>query len=411
MLDPKLVPYEKQDLLARVAAQAAALDMACYLVGGSVRDLLIEKPVKDIDIVVEGDTVGLGEALVKELGGKFVSHRKFLTATWSYKETDSLDLTQARSELYKSPGALPTVTPAPIEKDLLRRDFTINAMAVRLDAGQPGDLLDPMHGEDDLAAGLIRVLHPRSFLDDPTRAIRAIRYQQRFGFRIEAATLKTINQEVLTVLSKMSGERIRHELDLIFAEEKSAAMMQALNEFGLLKELEPAPPELNQRYVGLLDASPDEGLALPGDRVMLGYLLWLIDSKPAQVTSLSKRLDFTSELTKTSIAAIELKNDLPELKLKKPSAWTFRLERVPLMAIYATWLVAGEAALREFLAKWRHVRPQTRGDDLKALGIPAGPRYKEILAHLRAAWLDGEVTSPDDENSLLKELVDSDKAP
>ncbi len=412
MQDPNLLPSEKRDFLSRIAAQAATLNMPCYLVGGFVRDLLLQKPVNDFDIVLEGDAVKLGNALVKKFGGKITVHQKFHTCIWRLPEgwsfkPGALDLISARSETYAGPGALPTVKPSTIQDDLRRRDFTINAMAARLDGDQFGWLLDPLDGQADLDQRMIRVLHSRSFIDDPTRIFRAIRYEQRYGFKIEPGTLKLIDSESLDVLSKLSGERIRHEFDLIFEEDNSARMMQRLGELGVFRAFEPDLPFLNEAYARSLSAGPEIGMRIPENRVLLGYLLWLMDSNPEFAASLAGRLDFTSELTEAVLSAIRLKAEWPRLAGSRPSQWTTRLDNAPLMAIYAVWLVTNETALKEFLLKWRRIKPHITGEDLKALGIPPGPRYKEILSRLRAAWLDGEIHSEREERLLLNTLVNS----
>ena len=162
MRDPKLVPPERQSLLLRIADQSASMGMPCYLVGGFVRSLLLGKLAKDLDVIVEGDAIELGEALVKKYGGKLTLHTKFRTAIWHLPSTFNLhpatiDLITARKETYKAPGALPTVKPSTIDDDLRRRDFTVSAMAVRLDGDHFGELLDPLGGQDDLKQKLIRL--------------------------------------------------------------------------------------------------------------------------------------------------------------------------------------------------------------------------------------------------------------
>ncbi|HRK88533.1 MAG TPA: poly-A polymerase, partial [Anaerolineales bacterium] len=184
MRDPKLLPSERLNLLSNIADQASSLKMPCYLVGGFVRDLLLGQPVNDFDFVVEGDAIKLGRKLVEMYGGKLTPHFKFHTAIWHLPDDwnlipGTIDLITARREMYEKPGALPTVTPSTIDDDLRRRDFTVNAMALRLDGEGLGVLLDPMDGRSDLERGTIRILHPLSFVDDPTRIFRAIRYEGR----------------------------------------------------------------------------------------------------------------------------------------------------------------------------------------------------------------------------------------
>jgi len=406
MLDPSLLSSEKRTLLLRVAEQSTALSFACYLVGGFARDLLLGRPVHDLDVIVEGDAIQLGRALVKQHGGKLTPHAPFHTAIWHLPDSDeTLDLITARSETYEYPGALPTVTPSTIAEDLRRRDFTINAMAIRVDGDHFGELLDPLDGQADLQRGLIRALHPRSFVDDPTRILRAIRYEGRYEFRIEPVTLKWIDAEALGVLSRLSGERLRHELDLILAEENATAMLLRADSLGVLRAIHPALPRFDSTRASLLEQLPSADVNLPCDRVMLGCLLWLTDVPAEDLAALSRRLDFTSELSEALIGASRLKRQLPELLSARPSAWTFALEKFPPLAVYAVGLLTRESALTTYLTTWRHVKPRTTGEDLKSLGLPPGPKYKEILSRLRAAWLDGEVKDKEQEQNLLKEIL------
>ena len=406
LLDPCLLPPEKRTLLSRVADQSAALGFPCYLVGGFARDLLLGRPVHDLDVIVEGDAIQLGKALVKKHGGKLTPHVPFHTAIWHLPDSDeTLDLITARSETYEFPGALPSVTPSTIAEDLRRRDFTINAMAIRVDGDQFGELLDPLDGQADLQRGLIRTLHPRSFVDDPTRILRAIRYEGRYEFRIEPATLKWIDAESLGVLSSLSGERLRHELDLILAEENAAAMLLRADDLGVLRVIHPALPRFDSTRANLLGQLPSVDLNIPCDRVTLGFLLWLADVPAEDLAALSRRLDFTSELSEALIGASRLKQQLPEWLSASPSAWTFALEKFPPLSVYSVGLMTRESALTTYLTTWRRVKPHTTGDDLKSLGLPPGPKYKEILSRLRASWLDGEVSNEEEEKKLLEVLL------
>jgi tRNA nucleotidyltransferase (CCA-adding enzyme) len=408
MRDPNLLPSEKQTLLSDIAAQAAAMDMPCYIVGGFVRDLLLGKPVNDLDVIVEGDAIKLGEALVEKYGGKLTPHIKFRTAIWQLPSSfiiqpSSLDLITARKETYLMPGALPTVTPSTIEDDLRRRDFTINSMAIRIDGDHFGELLDPLNGQADLEEGLIRVLHPRSFIEDPTRIFRAIRYEARYSFNLEPSTFNLINPESLDIIPRLSGERIRHELDLIFEEENSSQMILRAGEFGLFKMIHPSLPLFNADYSGFLDVDPT--LDIPTSRTEIGYMLWLMDLMEDGIMSIAERLDFTSDLAYSVWAVSQLKKSLPFLTGSKPSVWTFALEKLPPLSIYVVYLVSRENALLDFLSIWRHVKPHTTGNDLKARGLEPGPRFGEILTQLRAAWLDGDVTNTQQEEDLLNQIT------
>jgi tRNA nucleotidyltransferase (CCA-adding enzyme) len=185
-----------QDLLKRIGVEADRVEMRVYLVGGAVRDLILGQVSSDIDIVVEGDGFAFARKLVHKLKAEAVFHEKFRTATLTFKDGMMLDVVTARSESYARPGALPDVVPATMKEDLLRRDFTVNALAAGLNADNFGVLRDDADGFADLGSKLIRVMHEQSFLDDPTRILRAARYAVRFGFQFDALTQDLLNQAV-----------------------------------------------------------------------------------------------------------------------------------------------------------------------------------------------------------------------
>ncbi|MCC7119601.1 MAG: CCA tRNA nucleotidyltransferase [Anaerolineales bacterium] len=406
--DPGRVLPEKQTLLSNIAAQAEALRMPCYIVGGFVRDLLLGAPINDLDIVVEGDAITLGKKLVETYGGKLTPHFKFHTAIWHIPATfnlqpATLDLITARKETYERPGVLPTVTPATLEDDLRRRDFPMNSMAIRLDGEHFGELLDPLHGTLDLENKLIRVLHAQSFMDDPTRIFRAIRYQLRYAFNLEPATLSLINAESLSTLAKLSGERIRHELDLIFEEERAAEIMRQLNQLGVVTRIYSALPDFNPSYDEVLEM--DATLDVPANRISLGYILWFVNLTEDEIFAIAARLGFSNEQTLDVWSAAQLKRSLPYLLGSKPSEWAYALEKLPLLSIYAIYLISGEKALLDYISFWRHVKPYTTGEQLKAQGLAPGPRFGEILGQLRTAWLDGALSSKTQEEALLQRLI------
>lgn len=404
MRDPNLIHPEKLTLLSNIANLAETLNMSCYLVGGSVRDLLLGRPINDLDVIVEGDAIDLAKKLVEVYGGKQTPHFKFRTAFWHVPNSEHVvDLITARNETYEKPGALPTVKPSTIEDDLARRDFTINAMALRLDGEGMGEVLDPLGGGADLERGVIRYLHPNSFIDDPTRIFRAIRYETRYGFEIEPETLAAINKEALKVLQSLSGERLRNELDLILDEDEAARMVLRVAILGVLDAIHPTMPEFNQDYAEYLEM--DTHLDVQADRRAMGFILWFMDLSEEDIFLLVNRLDFSNEMSLNVWAGAQLKRSLVHLIGARPSEWTYALEKLPLLAIYAVYLISRENALLSYISIWRHVRPRTTGNDLKAMGLPPGPRFSEILIRLRSAWLDGEVSNESQEKELLAKLL------
>jgi len=415
---------ESLALIRLIRTEAERLGFSLYLVGGSVRDLLLGRQINDFDLTVEGDAAHLAEAVLRKYAGKVVFHARFGTATWTLDDTTFkrlnipllgssgfppfLDFISARSETYSQPGALPTVKRSTIDDDLFRRDFSINAMAVRLDGKYWGQLHDPLGGQADLERKWIRHLHARSFVDDPTRMLRAVRYVGRFEFEIEPGTLDSINEEARDVLSRLSGERLRHEFDLIFEEPNPSALLHRLAELDLLKPIHLSLHHGNFQlpYLEILSVEFGE-FTIPDIMTFkrtLGWILWLMPLSEFDVDIISKRLDFPALLTRSARAASTLLNALPSFVAWRPSQWTFYLEALPSISVYAVYLVRKEAALREYLVHWRKIKPTVTGDDLKKRGLEPGPRYSEILRQLRAAWLDGEVQNENEELRLLEKL-------
>ncbi len=406
-----ILPQDYLSLLRRVADEAARRSLPLYLVGGFMRDLFLSLPVTDFDLVVEGDAIPLAKALAARHGGRVTAHARFGTAQWFLPDSDihALDFISTRSEFYKHPAALPTVKPGTLTDDLRRRDFTINTLALRLDGVHFGELRDDLGGLKDLQAGLIRVLHPISFHDDPTRLFRAVRYEQRYGFRIASDTLALI-PEARPLITRLSAERVRHELDLGLEEENAAPILKRLKELGILAAVHPAlewNPAIQRRFVNGMAAA--QTLEHPPSRRMLGWTLWLMDVPVPGLESIEKRLHFESGMRDMLLAASALFAEVDSLAGKKPSQCVAILDEIPLKAIQAVslGLPAGPARqkLRDYLETWRHVRPKTTGHTLLKRGIPTGPVYQSILRRLRDARLDGEVKTINEEMDLLGKLT------
>src|SRR4030043_830726 len=240
-LSTQLVKYLPPQILAlaKIAGkEASELGQELYIVGGVVRDLFLGRANFDFDLVVEGDAIELARKLAKDSQAKLTVHSRFGTAKITYPGF-SLDLATARSETYSKPGALPTVKPGSLKDDLIRRDFSINAMALHLNPQRFGELIDLHHGKDDLERRLIHILHPKSFIDDDPRILRAIRYETRLGFKLEAETEKLLRRDV-TMLDTISGDRIRHEMGLTLKEEKPERAISRAEELEVLRQLHPS---------------------------------------------------------------------------------------------------------------------------------------------------------------------------
>jgi tRNA nucleotidyltransferase (CCA-adding enzyme) len=427
------LPASRLQLLQLVAEQAEAQGAALYIVGGFVRDLLLDLEPVDFDLVVEGDAIELARALAARYGGKVSSHARFGTAKWSIDPehrrlrqavsgTDAgmvdlpagLDLVAARTEFYTHPTALPSVQRGSIKLDLHRRDFTINTLALRLDGPFRGQLLDAWGGGRDLQARLIRVLHSISFVDDPTRILRAVRLEQRLGFGIEARTMELL-QQALALLARVSGERLRAELLSVFPELTAASAMARMGELGVLEAIDPSlgwDDWLAGRLADACAFSPPiawELERLP-ELETLVYGLWLFRHEDGSVQRVIRRLHFPAAIADVAREANRLgrvglawKGDEP------PSQLVEELEAVAEAALVVTWLAMPATALAHavdrYLSHWRRVRPQTDGARLRALGLRPGPAYRRILNQLRAARLDGDAATLEDEERILQQLL------
>jgi tRNA nucleotidyltransferase (CCA-adding enzyme) len=395
-------------VLQLVAEEATARGLPLYIVGGSVRDLMLDRPLNDFDITVEGDAIALARVLANRHGGGVTAHLKFGTAKWFLPKElkadhETLDLISARSETYRQPAALPTVKLGTIEDDLRRRDFTVNAMAIRLDGSHFGELRDHLGGMDDLQKGIVRVLHPRSFIDDPTRMYRAVRYEVRYGFKIADDTLALI-PEARSYVEKLSAQRIRHELDLILDESSAVPILKRLDDLDLLACIHPALANFSQSKLATL-RSDDPALQTRNSR----WALWLMHLSDQDIEFLNERLHFRADLLKILRSVALLETNLTTVVGLKPSEAVEVLESYSFkgLEVFSAALPEGEIknTLSQYLTDWWAVKPRTSGHDLKKRGIPPGPKYNEILRRLRAAWLDGEVKTEEEELALLDELL------
>lgn len=387
-----LLPPEQVRFLRRAGETAHALGMGLYLVGGPVRDLLLGRPVLDLDLVVEGEAEALAQTLAEKEGGRVRARSPFLTVKVDLPLLGTLDLATARAEHYPHPGALPRVRPAPLREDLARRDFTVHAMAVDLAPSAFGRLVDPFDGEGDLRRGLIRVLHDRSFADDATRILRAVRYEQRLGFHLEPRTLRLL-EEGLPYLDTLSPDRVRHELERTLYEPFPEKALDRMEGLGVLRALHPAlcwTAELGEAVAH----ARREGVRL--DPLLFLALLAARLTLP-EVEGVQRRLNLPARWARLVRDASALRGLLDALEREglRPSEAVRLLKAYDERAVQAWALLArGRPAgrvLARYLEEWRRVRPPLRGDELIGLGVPPGPRVGRLLDALHAAVLDGQV--------------------
>jgi tRNA nucleotidyltransferase (CCA-adding enzyme) len=420
------LPAPLVDLLAAAGETAAERGMRAYVVGGFVRDLFLGEENYDIDVVVEGDGIRFAEAFARRTGGRLRRHEMFGTAVVVLPRRPDLpggeagfhvDVATARLETYARPGALPTVERGSLRADLLRRDFTINTLAIGLDPSGFGELIDFFGGQRDLKDRHIRVLHTLSFVEDPTRAFRALRFEARFHMRIGKFTERLLRQAAAH-LDAVSGPRILNEILPILAEPRAAAILRRLDETGILPALHPAlrvDEASERRLERVREAVSWFRLLYTSDAFVPWLPAWLAltarlaDGDSAQLES---RLGIGGRVAVKLAAARAGAREAPralkaiaEGRAVPPSAVARALDPIPVEGLL--WLMAGAAddasrrAISRFILEWRHVRPALSGRDVIALGVPEGPAVGEALRDLRDARLDGKVRGRAEEQARV----------
>ncbi len=423
-----MLPLALWELLTYIAHKAQADDLDIYLVGGLVRDLLLDIPNLDIDIVIEGDAIAFADSIQKALGGHLHIHRQFGTAKWIINRdvikaldlslddntggVEFIDFATARTEFYKEPSVLPTIRQSSIKQDLHRRDFTINSMAIRLSPPPMGMLIDFYNGERDLKNKIIRVLHSHSFIDDPTRMLRAVRFEQRLNFNIEPRTLNLL-ENALPFLDRVTGERIRNELWHLLEEKEPLRGLQRLEQLGILNTIFPnihIDDWFIEKYNLLRSAQTQPSwLELNIDWIAAQATLLIIRCSSDQIRAWSERLMIGRTLENTLLAIHQAIPQLSQLPNMHPSQVVEYLGSLPPLAWIVLWTIAENDVQRysieQYITTWRYVHPTVNGNDLKAMGIPPGPIIGDILRRLRSAWLDGEIQSVDEETAYLEQLI------
>ncbi|MCJ7654459.1 MAG: CCA tRNA nucleotidyltransferase [Dehalococcoidia bacterium] len=398
----KYLPQPILKLVKDAGEKADKLGQELYLVGGVVRDLFLSRANFDFDLVVEGDAIKLARELVKKSPAKLTVHSRFGTAKINYANF-SLDLATARSETYSKPGALPTVKPGSLQDDLVRRDFSINAMALCLNPQRFGELIDLYNGKDNLDNRLIRILHPNSFIDDATRILRAIRYEQRLGFKLEAETEKLLRRDV-TMLDTISGDRIRHELELILKEDKPELAIRRAEELRVLSQLHPSLKG-NGWLIQKFEQARQVDIRVSLSTLYLCLLIHNLTDKENE--RFISRLNFPKNSAQAMRHTLQLKAQLHSLanpKLKPGDIYQ-SLHSYTTTAIQANALASespiASQHLQLYLTKLRYVKPLLNGEDLKRMGIPAGPEIGEILSALHKARLNGEIRTRREEERFV----------
>jgi tRNA nucleotidyltransferase (CCA-adding enzyme) len=406
-LDPlveRLMPDGTGKLLRLLGRLAAGRGVGLYLVGGSVRDLLLERPAVDLDLAVLGPADRLAADLVARRGGKFRSHDRFGTVIVELADGSRVDLAAARSERYREPAALPEVAAGTLDEDLARRDFSVNALAARVTGRGLRGIVDPCGGLADLAARRIRVLHDASFVDDPTRAFRAVRFAARLGFAIERRTATHLDRAIDNgLVNRLSPIRLRRELNYLLAEPRVPRAVDLLERHGLLRTIDrqlrrtAETPALLRRgrsvALRLARLRPEHAVDLP--TLMLALLQRGLPAaaRRRMLARLNPGRNERAILEQAPVVVGRVLSSLGRLRAVEPGKVARLCDRypLPLLVVALTLAPTGpvRTALSGYVERWQAVRPDLTGRELLAAGVPQGPGVAAGLRAARLGKLDG----------------------
>lgn len=415
------LPQDMSNLLKVAGDLGKELGWEVYAVGGFVRDILLGRPNLDLDLVVEGDGIEYAKQLAEKLGGRVKAHTKFKTAVAILDDGQRVDVATARLEYYEYPAALPTVELSSIKMDLYRRDFTVNALALRLVPGKFGQLVDFFGAERDIRNKTLRVLHSLSFVEDPTRILRAIRFERRFDFQIGGQTMRLIKNALnLELFSKLSGTRVMHELQSIMNEEDPMSCLNRMQELGIMEAIHPLLKLTNDRIQILLELSKVHNwykllyLEPEVEPWKLYFLGLTMGVKREEIGSVTERLHFTK---KEEREFLQLRNMIGDalMRLMSWGKGESKLSRLydivhPIPVEGVLFLMARSRkehirkSISQYLSRLRYEKIEVTGKDLQDAGIEPGPIYTSILTRLMTAKIDGRAETRDQQLSLAKQL-------
>jgi tRNA nucleotidyltransferase (CCA-adding enzyme) len=420
------LPRKIQRFLRQLGILADEQGVALYLVGGVVRDLLLKRENWDLDLTVEGDGIVFARLVADRYRAGLALFERFGTARLIFADGLKVDIATTRRESYAEPAHLPSVQPASIEEDLSRRDFTINAIAVQLNPLQFGRVLDPYGGWRDLQARRIGVLHAGSFQDDPTRIFRAIRFEQRFGFRLDRATVRLLIQASSTnLVQRLSGPRLQNEILLLFAEHDPARAIARLEQLKLLRFLHSRlcyTPSVKRTVTAVSEAVAWWARRFQDsviDRPIVYLMALSSESSPAVVATMIRRLALSREQARKVSAGGALVDRALERLGKKETIRPSQIYRLlegfsdeALVLLLAKQVSrkqsVGLTLLKRHLVAYlknRRMKTALTGRDLQAMGLEPGPQYKTILGKLLAARIDGKVSTEEEERILVRKWL------
>ncbi len=413
-----LLPGEALGALKAIGDLAEDFGVRAHVVGGFVRDMLLGRPNLDMDVVVEGDGVAFAEAAAQRLGARVKVHRRFGTAVVVLSRTLHIDVTSARTEYYTRPGALPTVERSSLRQDLFRRDFTINAMAACINSECFGAIADPFGGLRDLERGTVRVLHTLSFIEDPTRILRAARFERRYGFAMDRATDDLARRAVdMGMLDEVSGARLREELLDIVGEESSAAILERLDDLGalaLLVPLEVEPADAVAHFAGAESSLRhlSARFGRPPRRTIVLVTSLSFGASPELADKWLRHVRLGREYSETVLlvarrapSTLRVLDDRRELA---PSRLYHLLEPMTAEALVVLWSAVSTLArerIESFVSELAPLKPAVNGEDLIAMGAVPSEAFSDVLSRARDDRLDGVVVGRAEELENLRTLA------
>ncbi len=407
-------------ILQQIGEAADEIDAGAYVVGGFVRDLFLYRSDEDIDIVIEGDGIAFAKKYAKMVDARIHTHEKFGTAVIIFPDGFKIDVASARMEYYKFPAALPVVEMSSIKLDLYRRDFTINTLAIQLNSNKFGTLIDFFSARKDIKEKIIRVLHNLSFVEDPTRVFRAIRFEQRFEFTIGKLTAGLITNAIsMDFFRELSGKRMFTELRLILQEENPVPAIRRLNDFDLLKVIHPSI-KLDKVLMATLNSAKT---ALSWHDLLFldeSYKKWIVyflvlirNCKPDISKEICHRFELKpeeekilcSERFQADKCVYWLERNLPASDSSiYRKLYGFRTELILFMMAVAK-KKAVKKSISHYFTNLRRTRLSLKGKDLKKMGLKPGPVYRQVMEAVLDARLDGTLKSKKDEIEFARQLV------
>lgn len=391
--------------------------MSAYIVGGMVRDIILKRPSTDLDVTVEGDALKVARDYARAVGGGVKGVTRFGTCKVEGGPAGVVDFAATRTETYSRPGALPDVRPCPdIVRDLERRDFAINAMAMSLSKKCCGVVLDPFDGWGDIGRKHLTLIHPESFTDDPTRILRGIRFAARYGYRFEKHTLSSLRACLAAgCMRTISGKRVRRELDLIFEEDEVAAGIRLLHRYGVLRAIDRslAPDARRMRGLRAAGGAQRKFRELVGGDKLEPRVFWfgflLMGRKGSTAERLAGHLNLDGRAKHTAVwaarEAAKVTRDLSSVRPPRACEARRLLAGLPLESLALLYAVSGKRGrgiLESFITRWRHVKPLLSGADLIALGVKPGPAMGKMFAKILRLKLEGRLPNRRSEAAFVR---------